>query len=87
MELVTEGFPVLVFSPRDQALATTQETARRLGQAGARVMAPDYAATRHPLLDPISLIQTFYGSAERISRRRGRNPDRPRLLKKVTETR
>jgi glucosamine--fructose-6-phosphate aminotransferase (isomerizing) len=68
-------------------LATTQETARRLRQAGAHVMTPEYAATRHPLLDPISLIQTFYGSAERIARRRGRNPDKPRLLKKVTETR
>ncbi|MGE0004350.1 MAG: SIS domain-containing protein [Parvibaculaceae bacterium] len=87
MELVSEGFPVLVFSPRDQALATTHETATRLGEAGAHVIAPDYAATRHPLLDPISFIQTFYGSAERISRRRGRDPDRPRLLKKVTETR
>jgi glucosamine--fructose-6-phosphate aminotransferase (isomerizing) len=87
MELVTKGFPVLVLSPKDQALATTQETARRLGDAGARVITPDYAATRHPLLDPISLIQTFYGSAERIARRRGRNPDTPRLLKKVTETR
>jgi glucosamine--fructose-6-phosphate aminotransferase (isomerizing) len=87
MELVTKGFPVLVLSPKDQALATTQETARRLGDAGARVITPDYAATRHLLLDPISLIQTFYGSAERIARRRGRNPDTPRLLKKVTETR
>ncbi|MGE4249385.1 MAG: SIS domain-containing protein [Parvibaculaceae bacterium] len=87
MELVTKGFPVLVFAPDDQALATTRETARRLGEAGAHVITPDYAATRHPLLDPISLIQTFYGSAERIARRRGRNPDKPRLLKKVTETR
>jgi glucosamine--fructose-6-phosphate aminotransferase (isomerizing) len=87
MELVTEGFPVLVLSPEDQARATTQETARRLGEAGAQVVTPDYAETRHPLLDPISLIQTFYGSAERIARRRGRNPDKPRLLKKVTETR
>ena len=87
MELVTKGFPVLVFSPSDKAQATTQETAKRLGEAGAHVVIPDYAATRHPLLDPISLIQTFYGSAERIARRRGRNPDQPRLLKKVTETR
>jgi glucosamine--fructose-6-phosphate aminotransferase (isomerizing) len=78
---------VLVFSPQDQALATTRETMRRLGEAGARVIAPEYAATRHPLLDPVSLILTFYGSAERIARQRGRNPDKPRLLKKVTETR
>jgi glucosamine--fructose-6-phosphate aminotransferase (isomerizing) len=87
MELVSKGFPVLVFSPEDKALATTQETAKRLADAGAHVVIPDYAATRHPLLNPISLIQTFYGSAERIARRRGRNPDQPRLLKKVTETR
>jgi glucosamine--fructose-6-phosphate aminotransferase (isomerizing) len=87
MELVTKDFPVLVFSPRDKSLPTTQETAKRLGEAGAHVVTPEYAATRHPLLDPVSLIQTFYGSAERIARRRGRNPDRPRLLKKVTETR
>lgn len=87
MELVTDGFPVLVFAPRDKALVTTRDTAKRLGEAGARVLVPDYAPTRHPLLDPISLIQTFYGSAERIARRRGRDPDKPRLLKKVTETR
>ena len=33
------------------------------------------------------MIATFYGAAERIARLRGRDPDRPRLLKKVTETR
>jgi glutamine---fructose-6-phosphate transaminase (isomerizing) len=87
MELVGERFPVLVFAPKDKALATTRNTAKRLSEAGAEVLLPDYAPTRHPLLDPISLIQTFYGSAERIARRRGRDPDRPRLLKKVTETR
>jgi glucosamine--fructose-6-phosphate aminotransferase (isomerizing) len=87
MELVTDGFPVLVLAPKDKAAATTAETARRLSDAGARVITPDYAPTRHSLLDPISLIQTFYLSAERIARRRGRDPDRPRLLKKVTETR
>jgi glutamine---fructose-6-phosphate transaminase (isomerizing) len=87
MELVVPGFPVVVLAPKDKAFATTQQTARRLAEAGARVMTPDHARTRHPLLDPISMIQSFYGSAERIARRRGRNPDKPRLLKKVTETR
>src|SRR5262245_9808990 len=87
MELVSDGFPVLVLAPKDKALATTQETVRRLGEAGSQLIVTEYAATRHHLLDPISLIQTFYGSVECISRRRGRNPDRPRLLKKVTETR
>jgi glutamine---fructose-6-phosphate transaminase (isomerizing) len=87
MELIADGFPVLVLAPQDKAAATTAETAQRLRDAGARVITPDYAPTRHPLLDPISLIQTFYLSAERIARRRGRDPDRPRLLKKVTQTR
>lgn len=87
MELVTDGFPVLVLAPADKAASTTHDTSRRLSEAGARVITPDYARTRHPLLDPISLIQSFYGSAERIARLRGRNPDRPRLLKKVTQTR
>lgn len=87
MELVGPGFPVVVLAPEDKALATTRDTAKRLAEAGAHVMTPDFARTSDPLLDPISMIQSFYGSAERIARLRGRNPDRPRLLKKVTETR
>jgi glucosamine--fructose-6-phosphate aminotransferase (isomerizing) len=87
MELIVPGFPVVVLAPKDKAFATTQATARRLAEAGAKVMTPDYARARHPLLDPVSMIQSFYGSAECIARRRGRDPDRPRLLKKVTGTR
>ena len=86
MELVTEGFPVLVFSPNDDAAATNAASARALQDAGARMLQPEFHAALHPALDPITLIQTFYGSAERIARARGRNPDTPRLLKKVTRT-
>ena len=32
------------------------------------------------------MIHRFYGLAEALSRRLGRNPDRPRNLHKVTET-
>jgi glucosamine--fructose-6-phosphate aminotransferase (isomerizing) len=53
------------------------------GESGALASAP----ASHPHLDPISMITTFYGSAARIARLRGRDPDRPRLLKKVTATR
>jgi glutamine---fructose-6-phosphate transaminase (isomerizing) len=42
--------------------------------------------TNHPLLDPISMIQTAYRFVEATALARGRDPDRPRLLKKVTET-
>ncbi|MDQ0390594.1 SIS domain-containing protein [Labrys monachus] len=87
MELVEEGFPVLVFAARDAAAATTAESVERLSRAGAHILQPDFRPAGHPALDPLSMIQTFYGSAERIARRRGRNPDKPRLLQKVTETR
>ncbi|QIG47651.1 SIS domain-containing protein [Nordella sp. HKS 07] len=87
MELVGPGFPVVVLAPEDKAFATTADTARRLAEAGAHVMTPDFARTSDPRLDPISMIQSFYGSAERIARARNRDPDKPRLLKKVTETR
>ncbi|SEB93382.1 glutamine--fructose-6-phosphate transaminase [Rhizobiales bacterium GAS191] len=87
MELVRDGYPVLVFSTKDAAAATTAANVSRLQEAGALVMQPPYRETLHPALDPISMIQTFYGSAERIARSRGRDPDAPRLLRKVTETR
>jgi glutamine---fructose-6-phosphate transaminase (isomerizing) len=86
IELVQSGFNVLMFAPRDVASATTAATSDRLREAGAAVLLPDYHATRHPALDPISMIQSFYASAERIARVRGFNPDRARLLVKSTLT-
>ena len=58
---------------------------------GAQVLAAEegglaIARTAHPLLDPIAIIQTAYLCIEKVAQRRGRDPDRPRLLKKVTET-
>ena len=37
-------------------------------------------------LDPIALIQSFYPMVEMLARARGRNPDEPRFLAKVTKT-
>jgi glucosamine--fructose-6-phosphate aminotransferase (isomerizing) len=87
MELVTSGFPVLVFAPADAAAETTAASVARLEAAGARIIRPAHRRTADPILDPIAMIQTFYGSAECISRSLGRDPDAPRLLRKVTETR
>lgn len=86
MELVQEAFPILVLAPNDAALPTTAATVGRLKDAGAIILQPDFRETLHPALDPISMIQTFYGSAERVAKARGRNPDRPKMLKKITET-
>ena len=87
MELVVEGFPILVFSARDAAAPTTSGGIAQLARAGARILQPAHRETAHPALDPITMIQSFYGVAERVARLRGRSPDAPRLLKKVTETR
>lgn len=86
MELARNGFPVLVFSPADAAAATTAATVARLKAAGAAIIEPAYRCTASALLDPISMIQTFYVGAERLARRLGRDPDRPALLSKITET-
>jgi len=91
MELVKPGFPVLMFLPDDAAAATNTATAERLRAAGGDVRVvgaggSEFARTGHALLDPISMIQTFYGSVERIARARGHDPDRPHLLSKVTRT-
>ena len=38
-------------------------------------------------LAPIAMIHRFYGLAEAVARRLGRDPDNPANLRKVTETR
>lgn len=88
MELVRDGFPILAFTPADRSRPTTAATVAALREAGAMVFDDlPFAEAGHPFLDPVSMIQTFYGAAERIARARGRDPDRPRLLQKVTRTR
>ena len=43
--------------------------------------------SRHPLLDSVLGIAAFYPMVAKLSVLKGMNPDAPRLLKKVTETR
>lgn len=89
-ELMGQDFPVLIYAPDDAARANTHEAAAKMRGTGADVQvvgdALPFAATGHPLLDPISMIATAYLQIERVAVSLGRDPDRPRLLKKVTET-
>lgn len=92
LELLEERFPVIAFVADDAAAPATAAALARMRAAGGRVVqigvgGAEFAATGHPLLDPISMIQTAYLVIERVARARGRDPDRPRLLQKVTETR
>ena len=89
-ELMETGFPVLVYAPDDAARANTREAAAKLRGTGADVRVVGdglpFAPTGHPLLDPVSMIATSYLGIERVAMALGRDPDRPRRLKKVTET-
>ncbi|WP_078708239.1 SIS domain-containing protein [Consotaella salsifontis] len=97
VSLVGQGFPVLVLAARDAAQQSAVDTAETLAERGAAVFVTSdgaskarrlpFAATGHPLTEPLSLITSFYGFIEAYARHRGFNPDKPQNLKKVTETR
>ena len=91
LELVENGFPVLVYAQHDAAREGTLQAVAQLRAAGADVMVAGTAElptvrTAHPLLDPIVMMQSAYLAIEKVAVARGRNPDHPKLLKKVTET-
>ncbi len=95
--LIVPGFPVLAFAPADAARDGFFETVDRLASFGAApllvdvqphprwpsIVAPDGG---HPLLTPIAALHAFYRLAEATARRRGRDPDQPPHLMKVTRT-
>jgi glucosamine--fructose-6-phosphate aminotransferase (isomerizing) len=97
LALVSPGFPVLALAARDASEASVAETADRLASQGAAVFATTrrialarmlpFVETGHPLTDPLPVIASFYAFVEAFARRRGHDPDKPRNLNKVTETR
>jgi glucosamine--fructose-6-phosphate aminotransferase (isomerizing) len=94
--IVTSGYPVLGLAARDAAESSVADMAHKLAGQGALAFVTSdkagaakplpFAATGHPLTDPLALIVSFYGFVEALSRHRGFNPDVPVALKKVTET-
>jgi glucosamine--fructose-6-phosphate aminotransferase (isomerizing) len=96
MELIDRDYPLLVFAPRGPEQAGLLQLARDMQGRGARVLlaAPDdvpeatlpLVSTAHAALDPIAAILSFYVMAAGLAAARGRNPDAPRHLMKVTET-
>lgn len=96
MELVGPRLPVLLFAQADDALEGTLQTAEDFRRRGTSVwVAAPGAAGRHalpivpspqPMCAPILAIQSFYRAVNALAIRRGRDPDRPPHLAKVTET-
>lgn len=97
MALVHEGYPMLILAPRGPAQAGLLELATDMRQRGAHVLlaAPlgtagadlPLAPAAHEDLDPITAVQSFYPMVEALARWRGRDPDVPPHLSKVTRTR
>ncbi|MFO7304262.1 MAG: SIS domain-containing protein [Gammaproteobacteria bacterium] len=92
---VRENFPVLVYAQDDATRAGIASLLDTLVDRGVRVLvagAPHKGAVALPtvsldaVLQPVLAIQSFYRMVNALALARGMNPDRPRHLRKVTET-
>lgn len=94
MELVGPKCPVLVMTPDDAATEGLDALLQRFAARGADVLRVERGviasrlpvAELHPCIAPIAMIQSFYRLANDIACSRGRDPDQPTMLSKVTET-
>ncbi len=95
MALIRAGFPVLMFAQNDETRSGIESLAAELAArradvmfAGARiartVILPTESAS--PVLEPMLFVQSFYRMVNALALARGRNPDQPPYLNKVTET-
>ncbi|MEO5772986.1 MAG: SIS domain-containing protein [Sphingomicrobium sp.] len=95
MALVGPGLPLLLFGQSDAAGSGEDELVVQLRERGAPVLVAGRAAGSGALLpiiagsavtEPILQIQAFYRAANALAVARGRDPDQPPYLRKVTRT-
>ena len=93
--LVRPGFPVLAFAQHDETRPGVEAVVGELRRAGAAVALagsriPDVLTlptlSAHPSIEPMLMIQSFYRFADALAVARGRDPDHPPHLQKITET-
>jgi glucosamine--fructose-6-phosphate aminotransferase (isomerizing) len=94
--LVGEGFPVLILPPPDLAAAGIREQIADFQGRGAVtiVMGEGFGGDivlpmdkgLAPQVFPIAAVQSFYKLVNAVAVGRGRNPDQPPFLRKVTYT-
>ncbi|HET8727379.1 MAG TPA: SIS domain-containing protein [Alphaproteobacteria bacterium] len=95
--LVGPDYPVLVFSPEDETRESLRPVIASLRDKGAAVFAAEAGSVEpgrlpivpplHPQADTLPMVVAFYRLAAELAARRGLDPDQPRHLHKVTETR
>ena len=96
MALVRAGFPLLVFTQNDESRAGVGQLAGELAAQRADVLLAGASVAHttelptppgaHPVIEPLLFAQSFYRMVNALSVARGRNPDEPPHLNKVTET-
>jgi glucosamine--fructose-6-phosphate aminotransferase (isomerizing) len=97
LTLAGPNFPVLVFSQHDEAYQSVADLIAILQARDVPVISAGPTPgggclglpcnpSLDPLLTPIALAQSFYPLVDAVARARGRDPDAPPHLKKVTET-
>jgi glucosamine--fructose-6-phosphate aminotransferase (isomerizing) len=97
LALASRDFPVVLLSQRDAALESIVALGRELVGRDVPVVSAGpaeiegalslpIAKSVDPFAQPIVLIQSLYPLAEALARARGRDPDKPPHLTKVTET-
>jgi glucosamine--fructose-6-phosphate aminotransferase (isomerizing) len=95
MAVVRKGFPALLFGQSDESLESVAALADDFAERGAYVISagvPGAPGIRlpvlpaDPLIAPILHIASFYRLANALALARGRDPDQPPHLTKVTET-
>jgi glucosamine--fructose-6-phosphate aminotransferase (isomerizing) len=96
MTLVGPGFPVVFFVQDDDTRESTLAVASKFRARGARVWtigtdaqsrdALPLPAVLDPACTPLVAVHRFYAAVNELAVRRGRNPDAPPHLSKVTET-
>lgn len=96
MTLVGPGFPVLAFTQEDETRAGLTSLVEEFRARGAPVLIAETGDAEPgrlpvpPIVDPactpLLAIQSFYRVVNALALRRGRDPDAPPSLRKVTET-
>ncbi|WP_457637638.1 SIS domain-containing protein [Oceanithermus sp.] len=99
--IVGPGYPILALAPFDRPYPQLLELLAALKEKGAELAVASSEAEAlaladaplplprrfHPVLDSLLTVQAFYPFADSLARSRGYDPDKPRNLQKVTQTR
>jgi glutamine---fructose-6-phosphate transaminase (isomerizing) len=95
LALVGKGFPIVAFAQNDETRSGTEQFAAEMVTLGADVLLAGAQVAgaialptipARPATEPMCMILSFYRMLDALAAARGRDPDRPPNLSKVTVT-